>query len=209
MASSILNQNRTMAGLRPFPPCYGIVLHLEPLKHIGGRPYREAVLMDSRWDLIIVGVWTNLLQRNALRWSLARVDKKIIIGTMLRRNNNHGCLETSDHNTSHFNPDHHTTYFLKNECPEVPVSDESIIDLTISYDNTQGGRTDASQCKIERERARYAAMSAEKRNELKKHRESCKKENAVHHEYSKDDCPDVSIGDGSIIDCTILCGTTL
>ncbi|AQK52410.1 hypothetical protein ZEAMMB73_Zm00001d050358 [Zea mays] len=25
-----------------------IVLHLEPLKHIGGRPYGEAILMDSR-----------------------------------------------------------------------------------------------------------------------------------------------------------------
>ncbi|KAL5650179.1 hypothetical protein ACJX0J_027878, partial [Zea mays] len=91
----------------------GIVLHLEPLKHIGGRPYREAVLMDSRWDLIIVGVWTDLLQRNALRWSLARVDKNIIIGTLLRCNHKHRCLETSDHSTIHFNPDHHTKYRLK------------------------------------------------------------------------------------------------
>ncbi|KAL5670954.1 hypothetical protein ACJX0J_015260, partial [Zea mays] len=81
--------------------------------HIGGRPYREAVLMDSRWDLIIVGVWTDLLQRNALRWSLARVDKNIIIGTLLRCNHNHRCLETSDHSTIHFNPDHHTKYRLK------------------------------------------------------------------------------------------------
>ncbi|AQL05671.1 hypothetical protein ZEAMMB73_Zm00001d047134 [Zea mays] len=72
-----------------FHDIIGIVLHLEPLKHIGGRPYREVVLMDSRWDLIVVGVWTNLLQRNALRWSLARVDNNIIIGTMLHRNNKH------------------------------------------------------------------------------------------------------------------------
>ncbi|ONL96256.1 hypothetical protein ZEAMMB73_Zm00001d028518 [Zea mays] len=42
---------------KTFVDVIGIVLHLEPLKHIGGRPYREAVLMDSR---------------NALRWSLAR-----------------------------------------------------------------------------------------------------------------------------------------
>ncbi|ONM63180.1 hypothetical protein ZEAMMB73_Zm00001d000321 [Zea mays] len=74
---------------KTFVDVIGIVLHLEPLKHIGGRPYREAVLMDSRWDLIIVGVWTDLLQRNALRWSLARVDKNIIIGTLLRCNHNH------------------------------------------------------------------------------------------------------------------------
>ncbi|XP_020402001.1 uncharacterized protein [Zea mays] len=98
---------------KSFVDIIGIVLHLEPLKHIGGRPYREAVLMDSRWDLIVVGVWTDLLQRNALRWSLARVDNNIIIGTMLRRNNKHRCLETSDYNTVHFNPDHHTTYHLK------------------------------------------------------------------------------------------------
>lgn len=26
----------------------GIVIHLAPLEHIGGRPYREAILMDSR-----------------------------------------------------------------------------------------------------------------------------------------------------------------
>ncbi|ONM53411.1 hypothetical protein ZEAMMB73_Zm00001d019615 [Zea mays] len=32
---------------KTFVDVIGIVLHLEPLKHIGGRPYREAVLMDS------------------------------------------------------------------------------------------------------------------------------------------------------------------
>ncbi|PWZ06215.1 hypothetical protein Zm00014a_044289 [Zea mays] len=66
-----------------------------------------------RWDLIIVGIWTDLLQRNALRWSLARVDNNIIIGTMLHLNHKHGCLETLDYSTVHFNPDHHTTYHLK------------------------------------------------------------------------------------------------
>ncbi|AQK85513.1 hypothetical protein ZEAMMB73_Zm00001d038042, partial [Zea mays] len=73
--------------------------------------------------------------------------------------------------------------YSTDECPEVPVSDGSIIDLTKSCDNTQGGRTDARQCKRERERARYAAMSVEK-NELKNRRQSRKKENVVHHEYS-------------------------
>ncbi|KAL5651619.1 hypothetical protein ACJX0J_037077, partial [Zea mays] len=58
---------------KSFVDIIGIVLHLEPLKHIGGRPYREAVLMDSRWDLIVVGVWTDLLQRNALRWMLGNL----------------------------------------------------------------------------------------------------------------------------------------
>ncbi|AQL03719.1 hypothetical protein ZEAMMB73_Zm00001d046103 [Zea mays] len=106
-----------------------IVLHLETLKHICGRSYREVVLMDSRWDLIVMGVWTDLLQRNALRWSLARVDNNIIIGTMLRLNNKHGCLETSDYNTVHFNPDHHTTYHLKSiRCSLIQNPRSRIID---------------------------------------------------------------------------------
>ncbi|KAL5671560.1 hypothetical protein ACJX0J_015866, partial [Zea mays] len=46
----------------------GIVIHLAPLEHIVGRSYREAILMDSRWDIIVVGIWPELLQRNALRW---------------------------------------------------------------------------------------------------------------------------------------------
>jgi len=49
----------------------------------------QTIKVFNRWDLIIVGVWTDLLQRNALRWSLARVDKNIIIGTLLRCNHNH------------------------------------------------------------------------------------------------------------------------
>uniref|UniRef100_A0A804MP82 Replication protein A OB domain-containing protein n=2 Tax=Zea mays TaxID=4577 RepID=A0A804MP82_MAIZE len=91
----------------------GIVIHLAPLEHIGGRPYREAILMDSRWDIIIVGIWPELLQRNALRWVLARENKSIIIGTMLRRNKLHRCLQTSDHSTVEFDPDHHTTQRLQ------------------------------------------------------------------------------------------------
>jgi hypothetical protein len=42
-----------------------------------------------RWDIIVVGIWPELLQRNALRWVLARENKSIIIGTMLRRNKLH------------------------------------------------------------------------------------------------------------------------
>ncbi|XP_020395793.1 uncharacterized protein [Zea mays] len=91
----------------------GIVIHLAPLEHIGGRPYREAILMDSRWDIIVVGIWPELLQRNALRWVLARENKSIIIGTMLRRNKLHRCLQTSDHSTVEFDPDHHTTQRLQ------------------------------------------------------------------------------------------------
>jgi hypothetical protein len=45
-----------------------------------------------RWDIIVVGIWPELLQRNALRCVLARDNKDIIIGTMLRRNKLHNNL---------------------------------------------------------------------------------------------------------------------
>jgi hypothetical protein len=48
-----------------------------------------------------------------------------------------------------------------------------------------GGRDDARQRRRERERVRYVTMSVEKKNELKKRRESRKKGNVMHHEYSE------------------------
>jgi hypothetical protein len=36
-----------------------------------------------------MGIWPDILQRNALWWVLARDNKNIIIGTMLRRNKLH------------------------------------------------------------------------------------------------------------------------
>ena len=51
--------------------------------------------------------------------------------------------------------------------------------------NWLGGCDDARQRKRERERARYATMSDEKKNELKRRRQSSKNENVVHHERSK------------------------
>jgi hypothetical protein len=56
------------------PDVIGIVIHLEPLHHIGGRPYREAILMDSR-SLIqcyiifkTMNIYLVLGFSNALRW---------------------------------------------------------------------------------------------------------------------------------------------
>ena len=94
----------------------GVVVHLEPLEHMGRRPYREVMLMDSRyfstsivrkhifcmhkqlrvlydkisrWNLIVVGVWCDLLNRNALCWELAKANNSIVIGTMLKHNPRH------------------------------------------------------------------------------------------------------------------------
>ncbi|AQL01977.1 hypothetical protein ZEAMMB73_Zm00001d045289 [Zea mays] len=75
----------------------------------------------------------------------------------------------------------------------------------LSSNTLEGGHVDARQRKRERERGRYAAMSDEKKNELKKRRESRKNENI---EYSKDECPEVPVSDGSIIDLTKSCDNT-
>ncbi|KAL5648116.1 hypothetical protein ACJX0J_042471, partial [Zea mays] len=79
---------------------------------------------------------------------------------------------------------------LEDDCPDVAIGDGSIIDctipcgITLGY-NWLGGCDDARQRKRERERARYAMMSDEKKNELKRRRQSSKNENVVHHERSK------------------------
>lgn len=96
-----------------FVDIMGIVVHMEPMEHMGPRRYREVILMDARWNLIVVGVWNDHLNHNALRWELAEANNGIIIGTMLRRNTRHKCLETSDHTILHFNPDHHETTRLE------------------------------------------------------------------------------------------------
>ncbi|AQL08090.1 hypothetical protein ZEAMMB73_Zm00001d047926, partial [Zea mays] len=74
---------------------------------------------------------------------------------------------------------------LEDDCPDVAIGDGSIIDCTIPCGITLGGCDDARQRKRERERARYATMSDEKKNELKRRRQSSKNENVVHHERSK------------------------
>lgn len=97
---------------KTFVDVMGIVVHMEPLEHVGNRLYREVVLMDARWHLIIVGIWSDLFCRNFQRWYKARDEKEIIIATMLRRNSTHRCLESSDHTSLDFNPRHHTWHQL-------------------------------------------------------------------------------------------------
>ncbi|KAL5678919.1 hypothetical protein ACJX0J_005304, partial [Zea mays] len=161
----------------------GIVIHLAPLEHISGRPYREAILMDSRWDIIVVGIWPDLLQRNALRWVLARDNKSIIIGTMMRHNKLHRCLQTSDHSTVHFDPDHHTTHRLQ-------IIRRSLIQNPKTYlinrylerrqaylataipgpvKNTSSAGNSIER-KRQRDRERRATMSVQQRNEFNKKR---------------------------------------
>ncbi|ONL97526.1 hypothetical protein ZEAMMB73_Zm00001d028977 [Zea mays] len=54
----------------------------------------------------------DLLNKNALRWALAKEDYGIIIRTMFRRFRRQECLEPSDHTAIHFNPFHHNTHYF-------------------------------------------------------------------------------------------------
>jgi hypothetical protein len=50
------------------------------------RFYSKNISFIYRWDIIVMGIWSDLLQRNVLWWVLARDNKIIIIVTMIRRN---------------------------------------------------------------------------------------------------------------------------
>lgn len=88
---------------KTFVDIMGIVVNMQPMDHKGITRYREVVLMDARWDLIVVGFSNDHLTWNALRWEVAKAKTGIIIAIMLRHNPRHKCLESSDHTTLHFN----------------------------------------------------------------------------------------------------------
>ncbi|XP_035817505.1 uncharacterized protein [Zea mays] len=87
-----------------------IVVHLDTIHRTMWGPFRKIVIMDARGYLHIIKVWGDLLNKNALRWALAKEDYGIIIGTMFRRFRRQECLESSDHTAIHFNPFHHNTH---------------------------------------------------------------------------------------------------
>uniref|UniRef100_A0A0D9X725 DUF223 domain-containing protein n=1 Tax=Leersia perrieri TaxID=77586 RepID=A0A0D9X725_9ORYZ len=92
----------------------GVVVHRGELEHIGKVPYREFTLMDTRCNLLVVGVWAAQLNKHALNWSLAYADNAIVLGTMLKNNKIHGNIESSDHTVFNFNPIHPETLALQN-----------------------------------------------------------------------------------------------
>uniref|UniRef100_A0A804RII4 ATP-dependent DNA helicase n=1 Tax=Zea mays TaxID=4577 RepID=A0A804RII4_MAIZE len=96
--------NRTLVDIM------AIVVHLDTIHRTMWGPFRKIVIMDARGYLHIIKVWGDLLNKNALRWALAKEDYGIIIGTMFRRFRRQECLESSDHTAIHFNPFHHNTH---------------------------------------------------------------------------------------------------
>ncbi|ONM56643.1 hypothetical protein ZEAMMB73_Zm00001d021260 [Zea mays] len=96
--------NRTLVDIM------AIVVHLDTIHRTMWCPFRKIVIMDARGYLHIIKVWGDLLNKNALRWALAKEDYGIIIGTMFRRFRRQECLESSDHTAIHFNPLHHNTH---------------------------------------------------------------------------------------------------
>ncbi|AQL08439.1 hypothetical protein ZEAMMB73_Zm00001d048034 [Zea mays] len=96
--------NRTLVDIM------AIVVHFDTIHRTMWGPFRKIVIMDARGYLHIIKVWGDLLNKNALRWVLAKEDYGIIIGTMFRRFRRQECLESSDHTAIHFNLFHHNTH---------------------------------------------------------------------------------------------------
>uniref|UniRef100_A0A804Q6E1 Uncharacterized protein n=1 Tax=Zea mays TaxID=4577 RepID=A0A804Q6E1_MAIZE len=71
--------NRTLVDIM------AIVVHMDTIHRTMWGPFRKIVIMDARGSLHIIKVWGDLLNKNALRWALAKEDYGIIIGTMFRR----------------------------------------------------------------------------------------------------------------------------
>ncbi|ONM00077.1 hypothetical protein ZEAMMB73_Zm00001d030046 [Zea mays] len=96
--------NRTLVDIM------AVVVHLDTIQRTMWGPFRKIVIMNARGYLHIIKVWGDLLNKNALRWALAKEDYGIIIETMFRRFRRQECLESSDHTAIHFNPFHHSTH---------------------------------------------------------------------------------------------------
>ncbi|KAL5674780.1 hypothetical protein ACJX0J_010911, partial [Zea mays] len=98
--------NRTLVDIM------AIVVHMDTIHRTMWGPFRKIVIMDARGSLHIIKVWGDLLNKNALRWALAKEDYGIIIGTMFRRFRRQEFLESSDHTAIHFNPFHLNTHYF-------------------------------------------------------------------------------------------------
>ncbi|KAL6643884.1 hypothetical protein ACP70R_018650 [Stipagrostis hirtigluma subsp. patula] len=102
---------------KTFMDIAGIIVHWGQLEHLGHYPqrkaYREITLMDTSFNLIIVGIHSEYLTRHAISLPSAATNKQIVLGTMLKKNKRHACLETSRHTTLAFNPVHPATHGLQ------------------------------------------------------------------------------------------------
>ncbi|ONM11501.1 hypothetical protein ZEAMMB73_Zm00001d034812 [Zea mays] len=90
-----------------------IVVHLDTIHRTMWGPFRKIVIIDARWSLHTIKVWDDLLNKNTLRWALAKEDYGIIIGTMFRLFRRQECLKSSDQTAIHFNPFHHNTHYFE------------------------------------------------------------------------------------------------
>ncbi|KAJ1256481.1 hypothetical protein BS78_K014700 [Paspalum vaginatum] len=91
--------------------------HLMPFDGVFQCPeniYTDISGIVVHWrNQLVVGIWSKLLVRHAIKLPKAACDKDIILGSMLRIKDKHRCLETSDHMVFEFNPTHSSTSELK------------------------------------------------------------------------------------------------
>uniref|UniRef100_I1R8W2 Uncharacterized protein n=1 Tax=Oryza glaberrima TaxID=4538 RepID=I1R8W2_ORYGL len=84
------------------------------LQCISNRLYREVTLVDTRCQLVVIGVYANHLTTHMLQWASTFANNHVVVGTMLQLDRTYWCLESSDHSQFHFNPSFHALNELHN-----------------------------------------------------------------------------------------------
>uniref|UniRef100_A0A0E0LZ70 Uncharacterized protein n=1 Tax=Oryza punctata TaxID=4537 RepID=A0A0E0LZ70_ORYPU len=92
----------------------GVIVYLGPLQRVSNRLYREVTLLDTRCDLVVIGVYANHLTTHVLQWASAIAKNHVVVGTMLQLDCMYWCLESSDHSQFYFNPSYHKVHELQN-----------------------------------------------------------------------------------------------
>ncbi|KAF0918018.1 hypothetical protein E2562_021709, partial [Oryza meyeriana var. granulata] len=98
---------------KTFVDIAGVLVYLGRVNRTGNGFYREATLMDTRRNLLVIGVYSNHLTRHVLEWASTKANNHIIMGTMLKLDIKYWCLESSDYTKFHFNPMHPATNELQ------------------------------------------------------------------------------------------------
>ncbi|KAF2907977.1 hypothetical protein DAI22_12g141000 [Oryza sativa Japonica Group] len=92
----------------------GVIVYLGPLQCVSNRLYKEVTLVDTRCQLVVIGVYANHLTTHVLQWASTFANNHVVVGTMLQLDRTYWCLESSDHSQFHFNPSFHALNELHN-----------------------------------------------------------------------------------------------
>ncbi|EEE53282.1 hypothetical protein OsJ_36235 [Oryza sativa Japonica Group] len=62
----------------------GVIVYLGPLQCVSNRLYKEVTLVDTRCQLVVIGVYANHLTTHVLQWASTFANNHVVVGTMLQ-----------------------------------------------------------------------------------------------------------------------------